>query len=275
MSSLGANLTSALDPTFFIDGMTGLLASNMLVGLPANIYVVWLILSGTSGPVVSELFALNLAISEILFCCLSFYVMLHFLLKMSMAVGVVVLQVFLEIGFISRPVFQTCICLERYLAVVHPILFIRFKPLRYRLVSCVFDWLLILLNVIFRAFVLSFDISVYFFIAKSLLFFFVLLYCGISVLLVLKQPGPGDKVRNSENSNSMKRKAFKVIAVTLVFTSMTQLLQVTMLGPTILQPSLKLLLQVTLFSLAVNILSSFVTPLLFLQRAKKLVCIQI
>lgn len=88
MSYLGA-----LDPTFFIDGMTGLLVSSELVGLPANIHVVWLMVSESSSSVVSELFALNLAISEILFCCSSFYMMLHFLLKMSMAVGVVVLQV--------------------------------------------------------------------------------------------------------------------------------------------------------------------------------------
>ncbi|XP_017260059.1 cysteinyl leukotriene receptor 2 [Kryptolebias marmoratus] len=269
-----ANLTSVFDPSFFINGMTGLLASNVLVSLPANIYVIWLIVSESSGPVVSELFALNLAVSEILFCCSSFYIMVHFLLEMSRAVGVLLLQLFLEIILISRPIFQTCICLERYLAVVHPTLFLRFKPLRYRLLFCVADWLLILLNLIYRVFVTSLNNLAYFFIAKSLLFFSILSYCGICVLLILKQPSPGDGVRSSGNWNSMKRKAFKVIIITLVFNSVTQLLQMTMLGPTVLHTSLKLILQIMLFNLAVNISSSFITPLLFLQRAGKLPCIK-
>ncbi|MEQ2215573.1 hypothetical protein XENOCAPTIV_002864 [Xenoophorus captivus] len=249
----------------------GLLASNVLVGLPANIYVVWMITSQSSSPIISELFALNLAFAEILFGCSSFYVMVHFLLRMSEAVGILILQLFLQLMLISRPLFQTCICLERYMAVVHPTLFIRLKPLRYRLGFCLFDWLLILLDFIFPAFGLSLTVSACYFIAKSLLFLTILSYCGIRVLLILKQPGPSIR---SENWNTMKRKAFKVIIITLMFNSTTQLLQTLMLGPTVLSASLLVILQLTLFALSISIISSFITPLVYLHRAGKLPCIK-
>ncbi|XP_017158648.1 P2Y purinoceptor 8-like [Poecilia reticulata] len=268
MSSVGSNSTLGLDSSFFLNGITALLASNVLLGLPANGYVAWMIASESSGPAASELFALNLAVAEILFACSSFYVMLHFLLRMSEAVGVLVLKLFLQLMLISRPLFQTCICLERYMAVVHPTIFIRLKPLRYRLAVCLFDWLLILLDFMFPFLGPSITVSACYFIVKSLLFLSVLSYCSVRVLLVLKQPGPGDGSRSA-----MKRKAFKVIIITLGFNSATQLLQILVLGPTVLTASLLLILQLTLFGLSISIISSFITPLLFLHRAGKLPCI--
>lgn len=125
MSLSGANNTLISGQLAFYDGVTALLGCNLLVGLPANVYVVWQIVCGPGGVVVSELFALNLAILEIIFCISSVYVMLHFMLRKVVSVGILVLQCFLQLMFISRPVFQSCICLERYLAVVHPTLFLR------------------------------------------------------------------------------------------------------------------------------------------------------
>lgn len=123
MNSTGTNQSSGFDPTFFIDGIKAILAINVVVGLPANIYVLWLIVAGRA--VASEVFALNLAVSEIFFCCSSFYTLFHFSLQMSLVIGVLLLQFFLQLMLISRPLFQTCICLERFLAVVHPTLFLR------------------------------------------------------------------------------------------------------------------------------------------------------
>ncbi|XP_046731182.1 uncharacterized protein LOC124402280 isoform X4 [Silurus meridionalis] len=34
---------------------------------------------------------------------------------------------------ISRPLFQCCVCVERYVAVIHPVIFLKYKPLRYRI----------------------------------------------------------------------------------------------------------------------------------------------
>ena len=108
----------------------------------------------------------------------------------------------------------------------------------------------------------------------SMFFLVFMLYCGIHVLCVLKQPGPGDGDRDGESWNSMKRKAFKVIMITLVFTNTSLFLRVFILGPTLLYASQQVLLQVILISLANSIVSGFITPLLYLHRAGKLPCIK-
>lgn len=149
----------------------------------------------------------------------------------------------------------------------------RFKPLRYRLLCCVVDWLLILLDCMTTLLVHR-TVLAFLLISKSLVFFLILLYCGMRVLYVLKQPAPGDGVHGAESWNSMKKKAFKVIMITLVFNSSTQLLQLSLLGPVVLYASLTLILQITLVSMSISIISSFITPVLYLHRAGKLPCIK-
>jgi len=45
------------------------------------------------------------------------------------------------LGITGRPLFQCLMCVERYLAVVHPVIFLKFKPLRYRVISSVIVWM--------------------------------------------------------------------------------------------------------------------------------------
>lgn len=137
-----------------------------------------------------------------------------------------------------------------------------------------FDWLLVLLYCIVPVFTLSTIQSIYLLISVSLFFLVLMLYCSVRVLCVLKQPGPGDGDKDGESQNSMKRKAFKIILITLVFNSTTQFLRVFMLGPTLLCASQQAALQVTLVSLSICIVSGLNTPLLYLHRAGKLPCIK-
>ena len=93
--------------------------------LPANLWVMWLITHGTKDSFAAELFHLNTAICETLF-------LLGSPLQLYCLVGpfsgpvfqILVNELWVLICF-GRPLFQCCICVERYLAVVHPLTFIR------------------------------------------------------------------------------------------------------------------------------------------------------
>jgi len=51
--------------------------------------------------------------------------------------------------------FQSLMCVERYLAVVHPVTFLKFKPLRYRVICCTAVWIITLGSCIFFMFLLN------------------------------------------------------------------------------------------------------------------------
>ena len=100
-------------------------AFNLIVSLPTNGYVLWLIASKSGSSVSSEFFALNLAVSDMFVCLFNVLVLLdsHFQ-HQALKGALKVFSVFLGAG---RPLFQTCICLERYLAVIHPVVFLRYR----------------------------------------------------------------------------------------------------------------------------------------------------
>ena len=100
-------------------------AFNLIVSLPTNGYVLWLIASKSGSSISSEFFALNLVVSDILVCLFNVLSLLNsYFPHLALGGAMKVFSVFLGAG---RPLFQTCICLECYLAVVHPVVFLRYR----------------------------------------------------------------------------------------------------------------------------------------------------
>lgn len=106
---------------------------NFVVGLPANLWVIWLICNGTTEQLASDIHQLNLAISELTYC-LFLPVELFYLYasqdvtkRMIKPLQPLYILMMLQrcLVWVGRPLFQCCICVERYIAVVHPLIFMR------------------------------------------------------------------------------------------------------------------------------------------------------
>lgn len=112
-----------------------ILLLNFVVGFPINLWLVWLICRPTKKTLSPELNHLSLAVSD-----LTFYLVLpvqlffiyaseevqrHAELIIHSTSFSVVLKLLVGMVWMARPTFQCCICLERYVAVVHPQLYLR------------------------------------------------------------------------------------------------------------------------------------------------------
>jgi hypothetical protein len=256
-------LTSQQETSFVVSH-----SINLLLSFPTNVYVLWLIMTRAGGTMTSEFFALNLTMSEIIVSLFDVLSLVSFYLpKVPLWCAAQFFSGFL-IG--ARPLFQCCVCVERYLAVVHPVVYLKYKPLRYRVGITGLVWLVVIgfcLSTMFMGF-----FAPYFRLAMSayIVILLVMSFCCLSVLWALKRPRPGDGEK--EVTNNMKMRAFKIILINLIVLVMNYL-------PMLLVAALyghlgSRLHQALIVSLTVAVVTGFMQPLLYLHRAGKLPCIR-
>lgn len=237
---------------------------SLILRLPASICILQLIISRDL--MTSEFCALNEAIVEMFICVYDI---------LGVAACAFPDPYLMEIrrffrGFIiiGRPFLLALICVERYLAVVKPVVFLRLKPLKYKLALSGIIWLWTLVScscLISTTSVFHYSLLV----AQIIMCFVVKLYCCIGTLLVLKQPGPGESVRQREGMSNIKQKAFRII---LILTISVILVYV----PLVVIIILKHYMAQHVFQEIMNVcytcsaFSGLVQALLFLQRSGKL-----
>ncbi|XP_051532917.1 C-C chemokine receptor 1-like protein 1 [Myxocyprinus asiaticus] len=251
----------------FVGLRIGVLCFHLLSGVPIYAYVLWLIATRRNG-VASEFFNFNLNVCEIFFSLTS----LAFLLSERFP-GLMTLQRFLlGLAITVRPLFQCLICSERFMAVLHPVDFLKFKPFRYKIVCSVVVWLMGLGSCLFCMFsLLSFNMYAFtwFILIQFLPFLFIQLFCCLAVLRALKQLGPGERGRVGGEENHMKRKAFYLILIITVTMVIMFTPFIVMGFLYILQHDISVVLPISFICF---ILAGFVQPILYLHRAGKLSC---
>lgn len=93
------------------------------IGYPSNFWALWLIVSGKQSLIESELLTINLLILEIFISNSYFLNILYFQVKLGVPSPLV--SCVNAISVVGRILFQCHICVDRYLAVVHPVVFVR------------------------------------------------------------------------------------------------------------------------------------------------------
>ncbi|XP_067280767.1 chemokine XC receptor 1-like [Pseudorasbora parva] len=207
------NSTNSISPIDCLE--ISLYCINLLFSLPTHSYMIWLIVTRAGSGIASEIFTLNLCVCEIGVC-------LNSLVSIPSR-WISILEKFdaflMGLSFTGRPLFQCLMCVERYLAVVYPVTFLKFKPLRYRAICCTVVWIINLCSCFYSLFIAishNTQLHTWFFSLQVLLFFVIQLFCLVAVLRALKQSGPGERGRERKEKNHMKRRAFYLILITTV-----------------------------------------------------------
>ncbi|XP_042567353.1 chemokine XC receptor 1-like [Cyprinus carpio] len=243
---------------------------NLLFGFPIHSYVIWLIITGTGSGVASGFFSLNLSFSEIGNCVNSLVCIVRSCFWFSYLETLT--WFLLGLGIAGRPLFQCLMCVERYLAVVHPVTFLKYKPLRYRVICCTVVWIITLgscLGCMFTV-ILQTIIFLWFYSIQFVLFLSIQLFCLVAVLRALKQSGPGERGRKRGEENHMKRRAFCLILITTM-TMIISYVPFTITGFSCIHTQ-QFTEELFSFGFICYMLAGFVHPILYLHRTGKLFC---
>lgn len=240
--------------------------ASFLFALPINGYVLWLILRGQPEKIASDFIPLNQTVVEIIFSLLFvWYFLKAFLLQCFFF-----WRMFLftsSVFLIARPLAQSFLCLEQYLAAIHPVTFIRYKPLRYRLTCGCVSWLIVFILSIINA---MFDFSREAMIMMAALYLYSMLlmtFCCLSVLRALRRRGPGEGQKDSHKGNMIKRRAFKIILINLIHSTLSQmsLAVVALLSAAIPSSRLSVVVSMNLWTF---VFTGFVPALLYLKKVR-------
>lgn len=180
---------------------------NMFVGIPANITVLWLIHKNKRDSSTSDIFIIHLAILDVFFCLIPPLELAN-IVYLTTSSTWYVLRFFYGIKD-SSPLFLSCICLDRYMAVVHPITFTELKDRQHRTVLAIVVWLVILAYAAVKCVgnIVNFEKV---FTGMILAAFAFMVFCNIAILWALRQSGPG-----GDEMHPVKKRAFKMVLIIL------------------------------------------------------------
>lgn len=236
----------------------------ILICGPANVWVLWLMISSPLfGTDRMTIFEFHLTITELLLASVEILVLAFMYGEDNMIRVMVTLA---EVITVIRNQFQSFICMEQYVAVVHPVLYLRYRPLRYRTGLCCVVWVDLILLVVVQMFLCSISAKVVLYISSFLYNFSFNTFCCVSVLRALKRPSPGEKER--EASNVTKRRAFNIVLIFQLVTFLGYMPMVTVLS-LVRHISYDMLCVYKPIAYCVMLWFGVIHPILYLRRERK------
>ncbi|XP_035390596.1 P2Y purinoceptor 4-like [Electrophorus electricus] len=182
-----------------------------VIGFPSNVHVSYLLLCGLEHST-SNIFKLNLALFDTVYCLsLPLHLLSTYLINNYYIIQCV--NILFNLNEIGAPLLLTCICLDQYVAVVHPIVFMKLHNGSHRLVAVTLVWAVTITYTVLMV-MSTIQRKEFIFLVPFVAAFLIILFCNVSVLRALRQSGPA-----SNELHPGKKQAFRtVLAIFIIIT---------------------------------------------------------
>lgn len=261
MNSSHFSNRSFLLPTPF---STAVMVINVVSSLPSNSYIVWLIATGSKGKLIREFFQLNLSSFEVFnsFICITFFAK-FFRPTLRLPNGL-----YRTLFWSGRPLLQCCICVEHFVAVVHPALYLRHRSLRVKAAVAATAWTVVFLSIFL--YILLPDFKEWVLAIGCIAFMPVMLFCYVCVFTALRKPRPGEG--RGERDRSLKTRAIYLITAILVSFSLGYLMWSINLVFQKVVPGFIYMQELSKICHLIIYICGLVQPIMYLQRRGKCFC---
>lgn len=214
----------------------------------------------------SDCIIFNMAVMELLsllayiFFCIAYYNQAHHIMMVTSQLCFV-----FACGQIS---FHILACLERYLAVVHPLIYMHPKKHTIKKTSLACSWLFNL-GQVFLISDKDLAIIIILYFTKQVFCLIIMCFCSVAVLRVLKRPGVGREMKKRvDQRNQRAFNTILAIMITLLIRFCGNMISVSFFSSPVFSTTLRCLFINSSFWCGFP--SSLVLPLLFLYREGKL-----
>lgn len=240
------------------------MVTNIVFSLPSNSYIVWLIATGPKGKVIREFFQLNLSVFEVFysFSCMTFFV------KFSRPAFHFPSGLYRTLFWSGRPLLQCCICMEHFVAVVHPVLYLRYRSVRVKAAVAAAAWAIVFLSIFL--YILFPNFKEWVLAIGCIAFMSVMLFCYVCVFAALRKPRPGEG--RGERDRSVKTRAIYFITAILVSFSLGYLMWSINLVVDKVVPGFIFMSEFNRTSNLIIYICGLVQPFMYLQRRGKRFC---
>lgn len=183
---------------------------NVIIGIPANILVIANLINTRKEPSTSDIFLGCLAFMDAYFGFMTIIAFLNFYLWRS-AMGYRAMKFSYGVKDTSGPLFLSCVCLDRFIAVLFPIAFGQLKDIKYRIGLTI---VVLLLTFAYASAKTVGGLPNFekVFTGEVLFAFTWMVVCNVAILWALKRSRGSGK----DEMNPMKRKAFKMVLSILI-----------------------------------------------------------
>ncbi|XP_058242901.1 apelin receptor A-like [Hemibagrus wyckioides] len=189
----------------------------LVLALPSNTVLLWLLVKNRKTMSPSEVLGLNFALLGVLFC-LALPVDIRITIAHERSgLPLRISQVLATISYFCCPLLLTCMCLERYIAVAYPVLYMKLGKREYRAACSAVIWFL---TCIMAAFMFLYALAGMALILSIILnvLFLVMVACLVGIVCVLCKKGPGE---GDQNNSAIKKQALKNVVAIFVPSTLT------------------------------------------------------